>query len=276
MSSNSSFIQSGSVSDLHISVLVSAGIHPASGRARRSQLDARAVELGLGLAGTGLNLLHAGDPANPCLREYLGMGLPSMQVLAVEPSQDPLPALLWQLEQQCPQILLAGCAAEQGEASGLLPYLVAKKLGWPLVNNIAGIRSVENGYAELLQALPRGQRRVVRVRLPFVATVDKAAPAPRQSAFAVARRGQLDVLGIPSEVVSKCAAVADSVDIQPARKRPRRLAAAMDSGPKSAADRFKAATAKQASSGNTVMNNQPVSEQAQAIFKLLLEEGVVR
>src|SRR3546814_3084991 len=45
--------------------------------------------------------------------------------------------------------------------------------------------------ALVLQALPRGQRRRLKVRLPFLATVDNAAPKPRQSAYGPARRGAL-------------------------------------------------------------------------------------
>lgn len=51
--------------------LVSIGAHPTSGRPRRAEQDARAVELGLQLAGDHLQVLHAGDVAEPALRAYL-------------------------------------------------------------------------------------------------------------------------------------------------------------------------------------------------------------
>lgn len=267
----------GSGDNLGISVLVSAGIHPASGRARRAQLDARAVELGLQLVGSKLQLLHAGDPDNPCLRDYLGMGIPAVQVLPLSSDLDPVAGLVWQLQQDQPEIILAGCTTEQGNGSGLLPYVIATKLARPLVNNIVGFHSLSHDYAEVLQALPRGQRRILRVKLPFVATVDKAAPSPRQSAFAVAQRGVIDAIAIPPEIVAQANTTGESLrQVQPARKRPRRLKAALDSGPTTAATRFKAATAKQANAGNRVIENQSPQEQAQAIFSLLLEEGVIR
>ena len=50
------------MTDLNIVALVSVGAHPTSGRPRRAEQDARAVELGLRLAGQNLQLLHAGDP----------------------------------------------------------------------------------------------------------------------------------------------------------------------------------------------------------------------
>mgnify|MGYP006168469873 CR=1 FL=1 len=40
--------------------LVSIGAHPTSGRPRRAEQDARAVELGLQMAGDKLQVLHAG------------------------------------------------------------------------------------------------------------------------------------------------------------------------------------------------------------------------
>ncbi|MFL6534534.1 MAG: electron transfer flavoprotein subunit beta, partial [Pseudomonas sp.] len=61
--------------------LVSIGAHPTSGRPRRAEQDARAVELGLQLAGNDLQVLHAGDVAEPALRAYLGMGLDELHVL---------------------------------------------------------------------------------------------------------------------------------------------------------------------------------------------------
>ncbi|WP_237461867.1 hypothetical protein [Pluralibacter gergoviae] len=45
---------------------------------------------------------------------------------------------------------------------------------------------------------------------------------------------------------------------------------------KTAADRFRAATAKSQSAGGRVLRDKPACEMAQAIFDLLLEEGVVR
>lgn len=71
----------------------------------------------------------------------------------------------------------------------MLPFLLAEKLGWPLIVGLAEVESIDNGTAQVLQALPRGQRRRLKVRLPLLATVDNAAPKPRQSAFGPARRG---------------------------------------------------------------------------------------
>jgi electron transfer flavoprotein beta subunit len=60
-------------STLNVISLVSVGAHPLSGRPRRAEQDARAVELGLRLAGERLQVLHVGDPQQEALRAYLGM-----------------------------------------------------------------------------------------------------------------------------------------------------------------------------------------------------------
>ena len=59
----------------------------------------------------------------------------------------------------------------------------------------------------------------------------------------------------------------------PAKKRTKRMKI---STAKTAADRFKAATAKAQSSGGLVMKNQSTEEKAQAIYTLLKAEGVIK
>lgn len=256
--------------DLRVTALVSIGKHPGSGRERRAGQDARAVELALTLAPQGLEVLHAGDPGAEALRSYAGMGLNTLRVLEQGECADVVPALCRYLSQEKPDIILTGVRAESGESSGMVPYLLGETLGMPVVTGIADIVSIDGGEAQLLQALPRGQRRALSVPLPFIASVDLAAPAPRQSAFGPASRAQL---------VSTAAGVAcqDEAKAQwseaPARKRPKRLQVVKA---KTAADRFKAATAKSQGDGGRILRDKPAPEMAQAIFDLLLEEGVVR
>lgn len=257
------------MTELQIVALVSIGAHPSSGRPRRAEQDARAVELGLRLAGERLQVLHAGDAGEEALRAYLGMGLDQLAVLEQPASADVLPALADYLGDSGAQLVLTGSQAETGEGSGLLPFLLAQRLGWPLVVGLAEVESVENGVAQVLQALPRGQRRRLKVRLPFLASVDNAAPVARQSAFGPARRGLLNAEPV--------AMVEDGLllgsPFQAARPRPKRLKVIKA---KTGADRMKAATAKAAGGGGQVLKDLSPEAGADAIFKLLLEEGVVR
>lgn len=255
--------------NLNVVSLISVGKHPQSGRERRAEQDGRAVELGMNLASDNLTVLHAGDPQQQALRSYAGMGLKSIRVLQLDSAADAVVPLGNYLQQHGPDIVLTGIRAESGESSGMVPYQLAEQLGWPLVPRIADIVDVKDGVAEVLQALPRGQRRALKVRLPFVASVDNAAQEARQSAYGPASRALMDLQAVESATDDVRAAWEEA----PARKRPKRLKVVKA---KTAAERFKAATAKSQGDGGKVMKNEPAAEQAQAIFDLLIEEGVLR
>ncbi|MFP4264131.1 MAG: electron transfer flavoprotein subunit beta, partial [Halomonas sp.] len=247
-----------------VTVLVSVGRHPVTGRARRADQDARGVELALSLDAARITLLHAGrldERSESALRGYLGMGLPALTLVEQPPGGDVLPALADTLSDAEPQLVIAGERAEQGEGSGMLPYLLADCLGWPLVNGLASVEKVENGVATLLQALPRGQRRRLEVRLPAIVTVDAAAPAARQSAFGPARRAEIET--------QNAAVVWDEPQeewsVVPARKRPKRLKIVKAA---SARDRFKAAAAKAEGGGGQVLTDVTPAQGAEAIYKL--------
>ena len=251
---------------VEVVVLLSAGRHPASLRGRAAAADARALELALRLGdGARIAAIHAGDPAEPALRDYLGMGLDTLTVLRQPAGCDVLPALGAHLATIRPQLVLAGVAAETGPGSGMLPYLLAHALGATLLANIAELAVTAAGIAAL-QALPRGRRRSLSAPLPTLATVSLAAPAPRPWAFARARRGRIEVIDLPPGPP-----VADDVREQPARPKPRRLKLATTG---SAADRLRAATEIQAGRGRLLVDPAP-EEAAVAIYDYLLEEGIL-
>lgn len=253
---------------INIAVLVSEGRHPVSGRARRALQDACALELAFALGGE-LDVIHAGDPQHPALHDYLGMGLEKLTVLRQAPDDDALAVLAPYLDELQPDLLLTGIHAEQGEGSGMLPYLLAEHLGWPLVTGIAAIEAIEGDQVTLLQALPRGQRRRITTQLPLVASVDEAAASPRQLAFARARRGEIDE---QQPGASRRDADSNRWQWQDAKPRPKRLKVARA---KTAADRFKQATAKAQGGKGQIIRNDPQAA-AQAIYDLLVEEGVLR
>lgn len=257
--------------NLSIISLVSIGEHPTSRRPRRAEQDARAIELGLKLVGDNLQTLHAGhvtdDPKQQAaLRSYLGMGLSEIKLLEMPTQADAALVIAEHLKQQNPDVILTGVRAENGESSGMLPYLLAEQLGMAMVSSIADILSIDkaNKQAEVLQALPRGQRRKLKVNLPVVASVDMAAALPRQSAFGPAMRGQLEAIPGGNFTDQETGLWLTTN----AKKRPKRLKIVKA---KTAADRFKAATAKASGGGGKIVHG--VEESAQAILDLLIEEG---
>lgn len=251
---------------IRVAVLLSVGRHPASGRARRAPLDARALEMALGMPGADIHAIHAGDPGEPSLRDYLGMGLGRLTVLAVPQGSDPVPALAAHLRQLAPDIVLCGGRAEGGEDSGMVPYLIAQALGFAVVADVAAI-DMGGEHAGLTQALPRGKRRLVQTRAPVVAAVSPAAPAPRQIAFARARRGVIDTVAAdaPADIF-----LADA-EIRPWRPRPKRMRLAAAT---SAADRLKAMTETKSGEGAVMINPSP-EEAARAIYAYLLEKRII-
>ena len=293
---------------LEVVSLVSLGQHPVSGRLRRAEQDARALELCLALerqsapGAVSLSAWHAsgseiapGSEQDQALRGYLGMGLESLTLVtpdalgadplkavdsslkavdslkaADQPVIDVWPLLVTRLKQAAPQLVVCGGQGETGEGSGLLPHLLAESLGWPLVEGIVAIESCDGAHLTALQALPRGQRRRLRVKLPALVSVDSAAPAARQSAFAQARRGELSTLA-SGELVHD--AQAETFGVAPARKRPKRLKRIKAT---SARDRFKAAAAKAEGGGGKRLEGVSAEEGAAEILKLLREEGVLR
>jgi electron transfer flavoprotein beta subunit len=207
--------------DAPIIVLLSLGRHPVSGRARRAERDARALTLALA---TGLPVvgLHTGPP-HEALRDYLGMGLKQLVALDVPEGGDPVPALAAFIGAQMPKprLILAGSMAEAGEASGLVPYLVAEQLGLALAPGVASLAVEPEGLA-FVQALPRGARRQLFSALPVLATVDLHGPRPRQVARGPALRGVVRVDSVPPSPA--VAVLSPEITARrPARMRPKRI-----------------------------------------------------
>lgn len=260
---------------LDVSVLVSAGRHPVSGRARRAPDDARALELALILTeqyGGRVQVLHAGDPENPALRDYLGMGIPELQVVTLPAGVDIVPALTETLRKRRPDLILTGVRAEAGWSSGCLPYSLAETLGYELAPNIDSVSMDPDpggdGRIDLRQVCPRGRRRILRARLPVLVTVDPAAPTPRQSAFARARGGRI----IRESWTGPAVAAPGIGEARPARRRPRRLRAATNGS--SADQRLQALTGSAGSHGQPVEADN-ADEAAKRILAYLVENGLI-
>ncbi|UJH77044.1 electron transfer flavoprotein subunit beta/FixA family protein (plasmid) [Burkholderia cenocepacia] len=139
-----------------IAVLVSVGRHPVSGVARYSRNDAAALETGRQLAEqhrATLDVIHAGDPANSALAEYLALGAREVEVLACRDGDDAVHALAARVEGY--DLVLTGTRAEGAYDTGMLPYRVAAALGYPLVGSAVDV-TVEGGRAAVRQFCRKG------------------------------------------------------------------------------------------------------------------------
>ncbi|WP_029353268.1 electron transfer flavoprotein subunit beta [Bosea sp. 117] len=252
---------------MKVVVLVSAGRHPVTGRASPVPVELQAIRLArlLGAAPSGL---HAGPKAE-AVRDTLGHGLAGLAHLAIPDGDDPLPSLVGALTEMQPDLILAGRVGCGGEDSGQLPYLVADALGLPILSDAALLAPGEAADTLVVdQALPKGVRRRVTLRLPAILTVHPAAPTPLPFAFAQARSGRVDTR--PGIAAPRPATDAEQ---RPYRPRPKLIAKAAAGA--SAADRLKAAT-ETAAAGGRLLVDPPPDEAAREIIAHLREIGVLR
>lgn len=255
-----------------IAVLVSVGRHPVSGAPRYSRNDALALELARMLAErhrARLDVLHAGDAADPALAEYLALGAHEVEVLACTPSDDAAGLIAERVRGY--DLILTGTRAEGAHDSGMLPYRVAAALGVPMVGSAVDIDvDVATRAAVVRQFLPKGLRRRVQTALPAVIAVHPLANAQPRYAYARLRAGavQPERATRASVVVSTEAA---AWTVGPIERKPVRLAAAEK---RSGHARMLSATTTESRGGNVVIEGSSV-EKAQVILAYLREHQLI-
>jgi electron transfer flavoprotein beta subunit len=216
--------------------------------------DARALEMALKLTPRPI-ALHAGDAANASLRDYLGMGLDRIEVLGpwVE-GADAVPMLAGRLREIGPDVVLTGAGADEGEASGMVPYLIARDLGMRHVSGIAEIETIDGKDAVCVQAYKGAPRRRLAATLPLVISASELAPAPRARAFGKSRRGSLVEVQAHAGMDHEAA----SWSRVPARRRPKKIAVGQSTG-----------------TGVPLVDLEP-REAAQRIVAFLRDKGIIQ
>lgn len=251
---------------MRVAVLLSEGRHPVSGRACPVPVELQAIRLGRTLE-ADMTGVHAG-PESAAVGDALGHGLSRLVRLDLPAAHDPLASLLAALEAERPDLILAGRCGQGGEDSGLLPYVLARRLGRPIVADAVALHAGADGTLIVEQALAKGARRRVAVRLPALVTVHPAAPAPLPFAFGAARRGVVETRqGVAMPMAD------GSIEERAYRRRPKLIAKAAAGA--SAADRLKAATQAAAGGGRLLVGPSP-DEAAREIISYLREIGVLR
>ena len=261
---------------MKIAVLVSVGRHPVSGVARYSRNDAAALTMALALAKThdaALDVLHAGDPSNPALKEYLALGAPCVEVLEIarqsEVQTDAAALLAARLQGY--DLVLTGTRAEGAFDSGMLPYRVANALEMPLVGAAVDV-TLRDGCVQVRQFMPKGLRRRVEVQLPALIAVHPLASAAPSYAYARLREGTIRA-GTARSATGAQATHPDDLSwtSRPATAKHVRLAAAEK---RSGHARMLSATTTESRGGSVVIEGSSV-EKAQVILAYLREHQLV-
>ncbi|GJH01834.1 MULTISPECIES: electron transfer flavoprotein subunit beta/FixA family protein [Paraburkholderia] len=250
-----------------IAVLVSVGKHPVSGVARYSRNDAAALEIGRQLSSqhaARLDVLHAGDPGNPALEEYLALGAERVEVLTCADNGDAVSLLAARLKGY--DLVLTGTCAEGAFDSGMLPYRLADALQVPLVGTAVEV-SIAGGRATVRQFLPKGVRRRVEVALPAVVAVHPLATVTPRYAYARLRAGSI----APQRVEAGADAEAAQWTLAPVTRKPVRLAAAEK---RTGHARMLSATTTESRGGSVVIEGTSV-EKAQVILDYLREHQLI-
>jgi electron transfer flavoprotein beta subunit len=235
--------------------------------ARYSRNDAAALEIGRALSrqyGARLDTLHAGDPLNPALQDYLALGAQRVEVLACDEECDAVAALAARLQDY--DLVLTGTCAEGAFDSGMLPYQLADALGYPLVG-AAVDATVAEGHVTVRQFLPKGVRRRVEAALPAVVAVHPLASVTPRYAYARQRAGSIDTAQVKTSVRADAA----QWNVAPAQRKPVRLAAQEK---RSGHARMLSATTTESRGGSVVIEGTSV-EKAQVILGYLREHQLI-
>jgi electron transfer flavoprotein beta subunit len=250
---------------MKIAVLVSTGRHPVSGTARYSRNDAAALTIAIDIAkahGAQLDVLHAGDPANPALQEYLALGAPKVEVLNTQ--GDASAAFSQRLEGY--DLVFTGTRAEGAYDSGTLPYKLADAMNIAMVASAVDVSIGKEGV-EIRQFMPKGLRRHVRVQMPALIAVHPLANATPRYAYARMREGHVTPVAASVSADKERAAW----NIGPITAKPKKLAAPEK---RSGHSRMLSATTTESRGGSVVIEGSSV-EKAQVILAYLREHQLV-
>jgi electron transfer flavoprotein beta subunit len=201
-----------SMSDLVV-VVLGVDVHPGSGRRVVPRSDVAALEMALDL-GRPLLALHAGDPSDPALKSYLGLGLLTLAVLEVPGQEHADQAVVEHLRGMQASLILTG-VRPGGTDAGMLPYALSAALGMPMLRQVRAVVREESGWL-IDTTIGLGRSRNLRCHGPLVATLDAGVPAKRFSTYGAGRQGRIDVVGRAAGTPGHQASVA----VQAARPRP--------------------------------------------------------
>ena len=201
-----------------VAVLISLARHPKSGRLMLSPNDARALAVAKEMA-DDVRLIHVGETAHALtLRQYLGLGFPSLELIEMTDGADICEVLISYLQKDAPKVILTGLYALGQEDTGLVPYMLAEALSRPLVDRVLSVDTASNTAQ---QFLPRGQRRQLSLPERAILTISDKAPLTLEY---VARRASEGLIHeVPSQRESVASVWSDQWVRESRRPGRRRL-----------------------------------------------------
>lgn len=246
-----------------VAVLVSTSRHPLSGLPCASRNDALALEIGRRIGGGAPRVLHAGDPEDPALADYLAYGAAVVEVLRAGAGADFVPALARELREAL--LVLCGCRSEGGIASGTLPYLLAAALKLPVIGDVLEVQ-LDGESVQVVQFLPKGRRRRIDVPLPAVIAIHAMAAGEPRYAYARRIAGRIETLPAPATEATAAQWSIDAVERTPSRLK------AVDR--RSGHARMLAATVAARRGGQVVIEGSSVAK-AQAVLAYLRQHRLI-
>ena len=248
---------------MNLTVLISLGRHPKSGRLMLSPNDARALAVAHRLSDNP-RLVHVGEASQQqTLRQYLGLGFAAIDLIEAVPGQDICGVLIEDLRSHPCDVLLTGERAQGQDDTGLVPYILADRLQRPLLDRVLSI----DAQGQATQFLPKGQRRVMALPAQCIATVSENAPLELEY---VARRARQGVINVLPGNIGDCAQVYHGWQQEP--KQPGRTRLSIQSTA-SGWDRF-AKRMNTTGGGGQVLKGSPDQGAAQ-VLSLLRDKKLV-
>ena len=162
-----------------VAVLISLARHPKSGRLMLSPNDARALAVAKEMA-DDVRLIHVGETAHALtLRQYLGLGFPSLELIEMTDGADICEVLISYLQKDAPKVILTGLYALGQEDTGLVPYVLAEALSRHLVDRVLSVVTASNTAHQLFSRVQRRQ-----LSFPELAILAVSSNAPPTLEFA--------------------------------------------------------------------------------------------
>jgi len=248
-----------------IAVLLSTRRHPVSALPVHHPNDVIALALGLRLSKLPPRVMHAGDPQDAALGDYLAFGAATVEVLPAEPDDD-YPVML---ARHLRDVDLAICGQRAHNGSGMLPYRLAALLDRPVLGDVLDVQAGD-GKITATQRLTASQRRKVEMPLRSVIAIHPQAAVSSRYIYASRIAGR--IVTMHSDSLHEC----PKHEVEQWRLDPTERSAVVLRAPdrRSGHERMLSATATAAGAGRVITEGSTAAK-AQLLLSYLREHHLI-